>query len=61
MLTLSYMHIIFVAIPWRILFMLTPHAFIGSEMTDADPELLVSVEIKQKLGSKSILRQSRRL
>jgi hypothetical protein len=45
------MHIIFVAIPWRILFMLTPHAFIGSDVTDANPELLVSVEIKQKLGN----------
>jgi hypothetical protein len=51
MLTLSYVQIISVAIPRRILFMLTPHAFIGSDMTNADPELLVSVEIKQKLGN----------
>lgn len=31
--------------------MLTPAAFVGSDGTDADTDVLVSVEIRQKLGN----------
>ena len=51
MLTLSYMNTCFVIDLIEVYEMLNPQGFVGSEVGGAGHDLLVSVEIKQRLGN----------